>query len=67
VLDLGDRDPAGHGGERVEVAGGGVEDEVAVAVAFPGADEGVVGDNRAFQHELPRASVDVERAGVLRG
>jgi hypothetical protein len=29
LLDLGDRDPAGHRGERVEVAGGLAVDEVA--------------------------------------
>jgi len=33
LLDLGDRVLGGDGAERVEVAGGGVEDEVAVAVA----------------------------------
>ena len=34
LLDLGDADPAGHGGERVEVAGRLVEDQVAVPVAL---------------------------------
>ncbi|KOV93739.1 hypothetical protein ADL04_26540 [Streptomyces sp. NRRL B-3648] len=44
-LDLGDGHPAGHGGRRVEVARGLVEDEVAVAVTASGTDEGeVAGD-----------------------
>ena len=43
LLDLGDGDPAGHGAERVEVAGRLVEDEVAVAVAPRGAHEAEVG------------------------
>ena len=34
LFDLGDADAPGHCGERVEVAGGLVEDEVAVPVTF---------------------------------
>ena len=48
-LHLGDGDPARHGAERVEVHGGGVEDEVAVAVALPGVDQAVVGCQRFLQ------------------
>ena len=53
VLDLGDGDSAGHGGERVEVAGRRVVDEVAVPVALRRADQREVGDDAALQDVAP--------------
>lgn len=56
-FDLGDRDPTGRRGERVEIGGGATEDQIAVTVAAPGPDQGVVrGD--ALLH-------DVQLAGEL--
>ena len=43
LLDLGDGDPTGHGHRRVEVLGGGLEDEVAGGVALPRLHDGEVG------------------------
>ena len=56
-LDLGDGDPAGHRGQRVEVAGGLVEDQVAVPVAERRADEREVGGDALLQHVLPAAEL----------
>src|SRR5690606_21331209 len=46
LLDLRDGDPAAHRGERVEVARGLAEDEIAVPVALPRPHEPEVGDDR---------------------
>ena len=62
LLDLGDRDPAGHGAQRVEVARRRVVDEVAVPVAAGRADEREVGDDPVLQHVVPAA----ELADLLR-
>ena len=43
LLDLGDRDAAGGGHHRIEVARGLAVDEVAVGVALPRLDEREVG------------------------
>ena len=59
LLDLGDRDAPGHGGERVEVAAGLVEDQVAVPVALPGPHEGEVADDGLLEHV-----VDGHRSGA---
>ena len=58
LLDLGDRDPPAHRGQRVEVARGVAVDEVAVPVALPGPHQAEVGDDRLLQHVLrgPRRS-----------
>lgn len=61
-LDLGDGDPARHGGQRVEVVGGLVEDQVAVGVAAPRVDEGVVGGDAVFEDVVATG----EGAGLLR-
>ena len=55
LLDLGDGDPAGHRGQRVEVARGLVEDEVAVPVAAAGAHQREVRRDRLLQHALAAA------------
>ena len=56
MLDLGDRHPAAHRGERVEVARGVAVDEVAVPVALPGPHQPEVGDDRLLQHVLTAPS-----------
>src|SRR5690606_12045835 len=63
MLDLGDGDAAGHRGQRVEVAGRGVEHQVAVAVPDGRPHEGEVGRDALLQEVLPA----VEDAGLLRG
>ncbi|MCB5293091.1 hypothetical protein BJQ90_02536 [Arthrobacter sp. SO3] len=73
-LDLGDGDLPGHGAERVEVHRGGVEDEVAVAVALPGVHQSEVGGQRLLKdvvgaveaaHLLRRGSDRDVAAGVV--
>ena len=61
-LDLGDGDLPGHGAERVEVHRGGVEDEVAVAVALPGVHEAEIGGQRLLEDIVGA----VEAADLLR-
>jgi hypothetical protein len=65
VLDLGDRDSPCHRGERVEVAGGGVEHQVAVPITLPRTHQGVVGEDCLFEDELAVLPVDVEASGVF--
>ena len=62
LLDLGDRDPPGHRDQRVEVARGLVEDQVAVPVALRRAHQREVGDDRLLEHVLAA----VEDARLLR-
>ena len=66
LLDLGDRDPAGHGAQRVEVAGGLVEDEVAVPVALrrraPGRSRSMMACSRTYVAVRPSTS---KLAGLL--
>ena len=57
LLDLGDGDPAGHRGQRVEVAGRGVEDTVTGSIGDGRADQCDVGDDGLLEHHL--AAVDV--------
>ena len=57
LLDLGDRDPPAHRGERVEVARRVAVDEVAVPVALPGAHQPEVGDDRLLQDVLAALAV----------
>ena len=59
LLDLGDADPAGHRGERVEVARRLVEDQVAVPVALERVHEREVGDDRLLEHVLARLAADI--------
>src|ERR687893_1953117 len=61
-LDLGDGDPPGHAGQRVEVAGRLVEPQVAVPVTGGGPDQAEVGGQRRLQHVL----VAVEDPHLLR-
>jgi len=63
LLDLGDRDPTTHRRQRAEVACGPSIDEVAVAVALPGADQAEVTDDRPLQDVVAA----VERPGLLLG
>ncbi len=65
LLDLRDRHPSGHRAQRVEVAGGVTEDEVAVAVTTPGADQPEVGHDGPLQDERARPFGGVELARVL--
>src|ERR671913_1545717 len=60
-LHLGDGDPAGGRAERVEVAGAGVVDQVAVPVADRGPDQREVADDALLEHVLEVA----EAAGLL--
>src|SRR4051794_39443828 len=66
-LHLGDADAAGHGGERVEVAGGPVEDEVAVSVTPSRVYQRVVGHDPFLEDERGRCAEQVERPCVLGG
>src|SRR5262245_42552450 len=65
LLDLGDGDSTGHRAQRVEVACGVAEHEVAVAVAAPRADQSEVGDDRRFEYERLRALRRLEGPGLL--
>src|ERR1700746_1945909 len=60
VFDLGDGDPPGCRHHRIEVSRRLAVDEIAFAVAFPGVDDGEVGDEAAF-HDIALA---VELAGL---
>src|SRR4051812_22485090 len=64
-LHLGDADAAGHGGERVEVAGGPVEDEVPVSVTPSRMYQRVVGHDALLEDECGRRAEQVERPRVL--
>src|SRR5215217_97545 len=55
LLHLGDRDAPGHRAERVEVARGLAEEEVAVPVADRGAHQREVGDDPLLQHVVALA------------
>jgi hypothetical protein len=66
-FDLGDADLAGHRGERVEVAGRLVEDEVAVHVAARCVHERIVGDDRLFEHVVALGAVGREGRTSFRG
>ncbi|MNV64015.1 hypothetical protein D3C71_1566390 [compost metagenome] len=57
LLDLDDRDLAGGGHHRVEVAGRLAEDQIAALVGLPGLDDGQVGDQAGFHHIV--AAVEV--------
>ena len=65
LLHLRDADPARHRGERVEVARGLVEDEVAVPVAPQRVHQREVGDDRLLEHVLAGRARHVEGADVL--
>ena len=65
-FDLGDADAPGHRGERREVAGGLVEDQVAVTIAAQRVDEREVGGDRVLEHELAGATLGVELAHLFR-
>jgi hypothetical protein len=61
LLDLDDRDLAGLGAQRVEVARGLAEHQVAPAVAAPRLDDREVAADRVLQHAAPA----VDLAGLL--
>src|SRR6516225_82954 len=65
VLDFRNADPTRHCRQRIEVAGRGVEHQVAVPVAFPRPDQGEIGDDRSFQDELAFLLINAEAAGFL--
>src|SRR3954447_141585 len=61
LLDLGHRDLAGLRAQRVEVARGLLEDQVAPAVALPRLDDREVAAQRVLEHAVPA----VDLAGLL--
>src|SRR3954463_5620541 len=61
LLDLGDGDLAGLRAQRIEVARGLLEHEVAPAVALPGLDDGEVAADRVLEHAVPA----VDLPGIL--
>jgi hypothetical protein len=65
-VDLRDGDAPGHGGDRVEVSGGFLEHEVAVAVAARSAHQRVVRDDGLLEHVFLLATEGGERTRLLR-
>src|SRR5260370_2894231 len=64
VLDLGDRYPAGHSGQRVKIARRLPEHQVAVPVTLPRSDHARVPDDRLLEHEGAPLAAPLDLAGL---